>query len=85
MAFKSCLAVFVALAVVPAVAHAGDAKRASRDFRSIERYGPIPPKDCTRLNGRFGYYGNPWCSRQEQLLWDRWEAERIRRWTSRAG
>jgi len=33
-----------------------------------------PPKDCTRLNGRFGYYGNPWCTPVEQRLWDRWIA-----------
>ncbi len=19
------------------------------------------PRDCTPINGRFGYYGNPWC------------------------
>ncbi len=30
-----------------------------------------PVKDCTRLNGRFGYYGNPWCSKAEQERWDR--------------
>jgi hypothetical protein len=35
-----------------------------------------PVKDCTRLNGRWGYYGNPWCSPAEQLLWDRWDARR---------
>ena len=42
-------------------------------------YGTAPPgyrhaplKDCTRINGRYGYYGNPWCSPSEQLRWDRW-------------
>jgi hypothetical protein len=35
-----------------------------------------PLKDCTRLNGRVGYYGNPWCSPDEQLRWDRWDARR---------
>jgi len=33
-------------------------------------------KDCTRLNGRWGYYGNPWCTPSEQLRWDRWDARR---------
>jgi len=35
-----------------------------------------PIKDCTRLNGRWGYYGNPWCTPAEQLRWDRWDARR---------
>jgi hypothetical protein len=38
-----------------------------------------PVKDCTRLNGRFGYYGNPWCTAQEQARWDRWSARRVLR------
>lgn len=33
-------------------------------------------KDCTRLNGRWGYYGNPWCTPAEQARWDRWDARR---------
>jgi hypothetical protein len=46
-------------------------------------YGTVQPslrqaplKDCTRVNGRYGYYGNPWCNRREQHRWDRWEAQR---------
>jgi hypothetical protein len=35
-----------------------------------------PPKDCTPINGRYGYYGNPWCSPGEQAAWDRWSAGR---------
>ena len=38
-----------------------------------------PYKDCTRINGRWGYYGNPWCTREEQLRWDRWDAARAAR------
>jgi len=34
----------------------------------------FPPKDCTRINGRYGYYGNPWCNKFEQGRWDRWNA-----------
>lgn len=37
-----------------------------------------PPKDCTRYNGFFGFYGNVWCSPEEQARWDKWEAERLR-------
>jgi len=37
-----------------------------------------PLKDCTRVNGRFGYYGNPWCSPAEQRAWDRAQARRFR-------
>lgn len=37
-----------------------------------------PPKDCTRFNGRFGYYGNPWCTPAEQERWDRWQVPRAK-------
>ena len=36
-------------------------------------------KDCTRFNGKHGYYGNPWCTTAEQLQWDRWDSRRSRR------
>ncbi len=36
--------------------------------------GAAPVKDCTRINGRFGYYGNPWCTPAEQARWDAWSA-----------
>ncbi|MFN3622652.1 MAG: hypothetical protein ACK4TP_01185 [Hyphomicrobium sp.] len=35
-------------------------------------------KDCTRLNGRYGYYGNPWCTQAEQDAWDRATSRRVR-------
>ena len=35
-----------------------------------------PIKDCTRFNGRSGYYGNFWCSEREQLIWDRYSSGR---------
>ena len=62
--------IVAAVAIPAAVAEAGKAQRA---------YVEAPPKDCTRLNGRWGYYGNPWCSPAEQLRWDRWEARRFSR------
>jgi hypothetical protein len=41
------------------------------------RYNTDPPiKDCTRINGRWGFYGNFWCTPAEQLRWDRWQARR---------
>ncbi len=36
-----------------------------------------PVKECTRFNGRVGYYGNPWCTPAEQARWDRYEARRL--------
>lgn len=41
--------------------------------------GKTPLKDCTRFNGRGGYYGNPWCTAEEQERWDRWDARRFKR------
>jgi len=38
-----------------------------------------PPKDCTRYNARAGFYGNPWCTPEEQDRFDRWEARRIQK------
>jgi hypothetical protein len=26
-----------------------------------QKPSPRPKRDCTPINGRFGYYGNPWC------------------------
>lgn len=57
--------------------------RASADARGrYHRNRASPPpalKDCTRLNGRWGYYGNPWCCPAEQLRWDRWDGRRAGR------
>ncbi len=39
--------------------------------RGRVRYWNAPVKDCTRINGRWGYYGNPWCTKAEQQQWDR--------------
>ena len=36
-------------------------------------------KDCTRFNGNWGYYGNPWCTKAEQAAWDRATARRTAR------
>lgn len=54
-------------------AHAAD-DYAQKSHRKVVRDAPI--KDCTRINGRFGYYGNPWCTPAEQARWDEWSARR---------
>ncbi len=46
-------------------------------LRFGDRDGRI--KDCARINGRYGYYGNPWCTPREQARWDKWSARKHRR------
>jgi hypothetical protein len=60
-----CIAIAIVVAAMPG---------ASAEARGKLAQAPI--KDCTRLNGRWGYYGNPWCTPAEQLRWDRWDAQR---------
>jgi hypothetical protein len=64
--FAFFLSLLTAL-IACSVAEAGNVRR---------YYAEAPVKDCTRLNGRWGYYGNPWCTPSEQLRWDRWDARR---------
>jgi hypothetical protein len=61
----------VAALSVAGAAHAGG-ERWRKAGRADVREAAI--KDCTRLNGRYGYYGNPWCTPAEQARWDRWSA-----------
>jgi hypothetical protein len=63
-----CIAVAVVVAMLGAAAEARGKQRG--------RLAEVPLKDCTRFNGRWGYYGNPWCTPAEQLRWDRWDAQR---------
>jgi hypothetical protein len=67
---------FIALALAVASALAAPAESRSRKY--VRAY-QVPVKDCTRLNGRWGYYGNPWCSPAEQQAFDRAEARRLAR------
>ncbi len=46
--------------------------------KSARNWQPAPVKDCTRLNGRWGYYGNPWCTKAEQDAWDRATSRSVR-------
>jgi hypothetical protein len=67
----TCIAFLLATAAVLAVP-------AESGSRAKARYLNAPPvKDCTRINGRWGYYGNPWCTPAEQYRWDRAEARRL--------
>jgi hypothetical protein len=36
----------------------------------------VPPKDCTPVNSRYGYYGNIWCTAAEQRAWELWSERR---------
>lgn len=66
----TCTALLMTSAAVLALpAEAGKRK-------SARTWQPAPVKDCTRLNGRFGYYGNPWCTKAEQDAWDRATSKR---------
>lgn len=38
-----------------------------------------PLKDCTKFNSRYGFYGNPYCTPEEQARFDRWEARKLNR------
>jgi hypothetical protein len=68
----TCIALTLAFAAI--AAFPADAARKGA------RTAPPPPlKDCTRVNGRWGYYGNLWCTPAEQLAWDRAEARRLGR------
>lgn len=63
----------VAAALIPFSNAASADNSSSTAARRAEQLSP-PIKDCTRLNGHYGYYGNPWCTEAEQLLFDRWSA-----------
>jgi hypothetical protein len=66
------LVIVAAVAAIAGPASAGG-YRASKE-RAYVREAPV--RDCTRINGRYGYYGNPWCSAREQERFDRWSASR---------
>lgn len=51
-------------AATPAIAVAGEKRATAKSSDRVAR-------DCTPINGRYGYYGNPWCDtgsyRQEDI------------------
>ena len=41
---------------------AGLVATAEAAARRVKANAPVAaPRDCTPVNGRYGYYGNPWC------------------------
>ena len=46
--------------------------------KGVRAWQQAPLKDCTRINGRWGYYGNPWCTKAEQDAWDRATSRPVR-------
>jgi hypothetical protein len=76
LVIAQCAVVLITGATALAAGERNDGDRAHR-HRSNHHAAPL--KDCTRFNGRWGYYGNPWCTQAEQRRFDRWEAKRINR------
>jgi len=74
------LSLRAAIAAILAVSALPPAALAERGRTTAVRQPLVSPpvKDCTRINGRIGYYANPWCSPAEQERWDRWEAARVK-------
>lgn len=72
MSVALLFATAAAVSETPAAAGEGTALR----DKHASRYA-APPKDCTRYNGRWGFYGNPWCTPAEQRAFDLWEARRL--------
>ena len=72
---RPALLLIAALPLVLPAAQSAEAGRRDDGKRFADRTKPL--KDCTRLNARYGYYGNPWCTAAEQERWDRWEARRL--------
>jgi hypothetical protein len=71
------LLILLALALAGAGLHSADAEAGKRTKAPAWKPAPVV-KDCTRLNARFGYYGNPWCSQAEQEAFDRATTRRTR-------
>lgn len=67
------LAIFLLASAAMLPSPADAAKR-----KSARTWQAAPVKDCTRLNGRWGYYGNPWCTKAEQDAWDRATSRPVR-------
>lgn len=77
------LAIAALLGIAALPAYAGNRQSPQFDRRDYDRTWPstrqeAPPKDCTRIVGRYGYYGNPWCNAVEQRRWDLWETRKRR-------
>lgn len=73
---RAARVLLVGVAVFALPAQATEQRRA-QPTHSGQANSERPVKDCTRYNGTYGFYGNRWCTAEEQERWDRWEARRI--------
>jgi hypothetical protein len=73
---RRILSICACAAVVAAAAGPAGAEGWHRADKAARSDARAPIKDCTRFNGRYGYYGNPWCTPREQARFDRWQARR---------
>ncbi len=69
MTFATLILVAAALGATASLAHAAG-KRTKPAYAPAGHSKPAA-RDCTPINGRYGYYGNPWCDtgsyRQEDI------------------
>lgn len=74
MRAQTCLAAAIAVLVTNQAAAFGikpvAGVRAADVVTIAKRQRAQMPKDCTRYNGRHGFYGNIWCTEAEQRAWD---------------
>ena len=75
----SVRAALLALSATAAVSVHAVAAEPGKYSASRQIASNAPVKNCTRINGRMGYYVNPWCTPAEQARWDRWDSRRTQR------
>lgn len=78
MTIRCLLIAMLAALIAPFVSSpaAADGHKAKRwRAEKIERVGD---RDCTPINGFYGYYGNPWCDTGSYRLEDIWFREKQR-------
>lgn len=62
--------------LMAAPTHAGT-RKASDVSKLRSNLAGQPVKNCTKVNGRNGYYANPFCTPEEQRRFDIWEARQL--------
>lgn len=65
---NSSMMVVVLAAGLSAGTFAVTAEAGGKNFKGKDR--TFVQRDCTPINGRFGYYGNPWCDTGSYRLED---------------
>lgn len=59
--------------------NASETKSQKGQYRNSSFIDKRPTRECRRVNARFGYYANPWCTPKEQTIWDHWDAKRFKK------